>query len=183
MWSFRFSLAILCLSRFAVDAFQPPATLSRPYQRRPLSAVEEGEEMSEPVAPVPQPPAVPPPAQQLPPRKRLDPLLVSVTRNNDPNYANTPKKTFPLIGEVTMDRSLYLIVPAALFGALGLGASLLLLLNSGDAFVNAIGQSVAEASQSPVTTSVPVDGCRGLCSSQEADLEGLRAFMEGLAGK
>jgi hypothetical protein len=145
-------------------------------------ATEGGEEQTEePMESTPDESSSPPPAQErLPDRKRLDPLLVSVTRNNDPNYDSTPKTNLPLLGEVTMDRSLFLIVPAALFTVLGVGASLLVLLSSGDAFVDAVQQTAAEASN---MNPVAGDTCRGLCSSQEQDLESLRSFMQGLSGK
>jgi hypothetical protein len=118
---------------------------------------------------------MPPRPAPLPARKRLDPLMMSVTRNNDPNYDKDAKTiNLPLVGELTLDKSLYVFLPVAAFGVIGILSSIYVLANSGDAIVAAFEQGM--------TPSTPVDpnACRGLCSSQSQDLEGLRVFMQGL---
>jgi len=121
---------------------------------------------------------VPPPQP-----KRLDPLLASLTRT-DPTAGtptantkrNTPTRNFPILGEVQMDQSLFLIVPAAAFAVLGVLSGVAVAFNSQDAFAEALANN-------PILQSAPSDpgdGCRGICSTQEQDLEGLRAFMTSL---
>lgn len=118
------------------------------------------------------------------PRTRpLDPLLVSVTRNNDPTYdPNAPKVSVPLIGELALDRSLFVFLPVAAFAVLGLISSVVVLFNSRDVFVDAVQQSTAEI-LTPTTTVIDPDACRGLCSQQEANLEDMRVFMNKFARK
>jgi len=50
-------------------------------------------------------------------------------------------------------------------------------LNAQDAFV------VAGDELSPTKVVTEPTGCRGLCSTQEQDLEGMRSFMESLRKK
>lgn len=117
-------------------------------------------------------------------RQRLDPLLLSVTRNNDPNYdPNKPTVSVPFIGELVMDRSFFLFVPAAVFAVLGLFSSVLVLLNSGDAFVEALDKAGAMIPASMPETPMDPNECRGICSTQEQDLEGLRSFLKGVTGR
>jgi len=113
--------------------------------------------------------------------------MVSLTRNNDPTFdPNAPTVSVPLIGELALDRSFFLFVPIATFAVLGVLTSVYVLINSGDAFVDAIADSTAEIFTIPASSSSPaVDPgtCRGLCSSQEESLEGMRAFMNAISGK
>lgn len=76
-----------------------------------------------------------------------------------------------------MDKSSILIVPAVLFGVLGLVFSIYVAINSQEAFTEALAQNpyLQSASSAPVG-----EGCRGICSSQQDDLEQLRGFMSGL---
>jgi hypothetical protein len=130
-------------------------------------------DVSDPGASVP---AAPRTTAPMPP-KRIDPLLASLTRNNPAPKA--PTRTFPILGEVVMDKSSILIVPAVAFGVLGLLTSIYVGINNVDAFTEALKQN-AYLQSAP---SAPVgEGCRGICSSQEADLDGLRVFMSGLGG-
>jgi hypothetical protein len=121
--------------------------------------------------------------------KKLDPLLASLTRM-DEETQNAPTIQIPVWGELILDRSLFVFLPVAAFAIIGFFTSLYVLINSGDDFdtaidENAVLQSIPNTFTPPL--SVPSDevvtGCRGLCSSQESDLEGLRSFMNSLAGK
>lgn len=79
----------------------------------------------------------------------------------------------PLIqGEVTMDGSLLVLVPAAVIAILGFIVSISIALNSPDEIVSSFEFKPRNEQ------SVPVDVCRGLCSSQEDDLNKLREFWK-----
>lgn len=113
----------------------------------------------------------------VPKIKRVDPLLASLTRF-DPSKANAvPTRKVPILGEVAMDKSLYLIVPAVTFAILGLLTSIYVGFNSQDAFSAALAANpVLQSAQSAPDG----EGCRGICSTQQADLEDLRVFMNSL---
>lgn len=109
--------------------------------------------------------------------------MVSVTRNNDPTYdPNAPKVSVPLIGEVALDRSLFVFLPVAAFAVIGLITSIVVLVNSRDVFVDAIQQSTAEI-LTPSSTTIDSSQCRGLCSQQDESLEEMRVFMNKFARK
>jgi hypothetical protein len=115
------------------------------------------------------------------PQKRIDPLLASLTRNNPAPKVGAPTRTFPILGEVVMDKSSILIVPAVLFGVVGLLFSIYVAINSQEAFAEALKENpyLQSASSAPVG-----EGCRGICSNQQDDLNSLAGFMNGLkAGK
>lgn len=118
---------------------------------------------------------IPPPSQPQPP-KRLDPLVRSLTRM-DVDTSNAPTKTIPLLGEVVLDRSLYLLMPAAGFAVIGFVASVYVALTSTDEWVIPSESATASKEQVIQTKKANNDGCRGLCSQQDEDLEGLRTFM------
>lgn len=112
-------------------------------------------------------------------QKRLDPLLVSLTRMDD-ETRNAPRTNIPVWGELILDKSLIVFLPVATFAIAGFFLSLYVASNAQDSFVDAW---VDAARQQSMSTAAEVDaagGCRGLCSNQEQDLEGLRAFMESL---
>jgi hypothetical protein len=185
----------------AADAFAPVLTRSSPQQRLQnnnnnnnlLSTIrlysEEGgssSERSEDAVPPPPPP--PPPAESVPrspptpPQKRLDPMIASLTRV-DPNAPAAPTKNIPLLGEVPIDGSLVVLVPAAVIAVAGFVLSLVIAVNSSDQIVNSLSQVADEISTQAtekVNRQYDENACRGLCSSQEQDLEGLKSFMEGL---
>jgi hypothetical protein len=109
---------------------------------------------------------------------QLDPLFKAVTRM-DEETANAKSISLPLWGELILDRSLFVLLPVAAFGIGGFSLSIYVAMNSGDAFTNAFVESDLAGL---VQQSTPAENaCRGLCSSQEEDLEGLRAFMSKLA--
>jgi hypothetical protein len=132
---------------------------------------------SDPGAGVPAPAA---PRTSAPiPQKRIDPLLASLTRNNPAPKVGAPTRTFPILGEVVMDKSSILLVPAVLFGVVGLLFSIYVAINSQEAFTEALKQNpyLQSASSAPVG-----EGCRGICSNQQDDLNSLAGFMNGLKG-
>ena len=86
-----------------------------------------------------------------------------------------------------MDRSLFVFLPLLGFGVGGILLSLYIVFNSGDALVdamaeNAVWQSSGGGGGESITTTVDSPAaCRGLCSSQEQDLQGLREYMSRFA--
>jgi hypothetical protein len=87
-----------------------------------------------------------------------------------------PSTDLPVFGEVTLDKSLFIVVPIVAAAVLGLVTSVYVLANSGDAFVDAM---AAAANAVPQAT----EECRGLGSSQQEDLESLKVVMNAMAGK
>lgn len=118
---------------------------------------------------------VPPP--ELPQPVRLDPLVASLTRM-DQDTKDAPTMQVPIWGELILDRSLYLLVPAVLFAAIGFGMSLYIGLTSQDAVVAGLQQQAAESPEQ--ATAVVAEKCRGLCSNQREDLQDLSNFMNSL---
>lgn len=126
-----------------------------------------------------------PVANPTPTIKRIDPLVASVTRtdNGPPVDPNTPTINLPIAGNVLMDQTFFVLVPVVLFAVLGGLLSLYVALNSGDAFSQAWNAYETAISSPAGTKIVDPNVCRGLCSSQADDLQGLETFMKGLAGK
>jgi hypothetical protein len=121
------------------------------------------------------PPPVPP--------KRLDPLMASLTRV-DSATANLPTRNIPFFGEVPVDGSLVVLVPAAVIAVLGLLMSVVVAVNSRDAIVATLAQVSDELSQTAISKSSQTyddSVCRGICSTQQEDLEGLKTFMNRFA--
>lgn len=120
--------------------------------------------------------------------KKLDPLVSSLTRMDD-ETKNAPTIQIPIWGELILDKSLFVLIPVASFAIIGLLTSLYILTNSGDEFVNAVNENAILQSvptfKPPMSASEAsvIEGCRGLCSQQESDLEGLRIFMNSISGK
>eukprot|EP00980_Cylindrotheca_fusiformis_P004810 scaffold1028_cov135-Cylindrotheca_fusiformis.AAC.20 len=101
----------------------------------------------------------------------------------DPSTANKPTRKIPIFGEVPVDGSLTVLAPAAAIAVLGFILSIVVAFNSKDEFVQIITQASQElADQASQKTNMVYDEsvCRGLCSSQDQDLEGLKTFMESL---
>ena len=131
-----------------------------------------------------------PPPQLLrtppsPPAKRLDPLLASLTRI-DPqtarDNANTPTTKIPFLGEVNMDKTLFIALPTVTFALLGFFSFFMVAMNSGDAVVNTL-NDWNDLVLNPTTPNIDPNVCRGLCSTQEQDVEALGKFMNSLGGK
>lgn len=110
-----------------------------------------------------------------------DPLIASLTRNDGPT-GNVPTQQVPLFGEVPADGTLGLLVPALAIGVLGFIFSIVVAFNARDELVSEFNK--IEVPEMKYTPTVVKEGeCRGLCSSQEQDLDGLRNFMEGISRK
>ncbi len=122
-----------------------------------------------------------PPATTTPRTRRpVDPLVASLTRIDDASPNNVQTVKAPFIGEIPADGNLALLVPAAAIAVLGFIFSIVVAFNSKDAIVQELSQvTIPEMKYTP--TVVEEGTCRGLCSTQEGDLEGMRGFMESLA--
>mmetsp|Transcript_602 Transcript_602/g.1098 ORF Transcript_602/g.1098 Transcript_602/m.1098 type:complete len:190 (-) Transcript_602:249-818(-) len=112
----------------------------------------------------------------------VDPLIASLTRIDDSTPQNVPTKSIPLFGEVPDDDNLKLLLPVAAISVLGFIFSIVVAFNSRDA----IGREFSrmEIPEMKYTPTVVEEGkCRGICSSQAEDFEGLRNFMESISRK
>lgn len=108
--------------------------------------------------------------------------MASLTRL-DPESADVPTKNVPFLGEIPVDGSLALLIPAAGIAVIGFILSIVIAVRSSDEIVGLLSQVSSDINQAAVSKSSQVydDGaCRGICSSQQQDLEGLKSFMEGL---
>mmetsp|Transcript_13854 Transcript_13854/g.18081 ORF Transcript_13854/g.18081 Transcript_13854/m.18081 type:complete len:199 (+) Transcript_13854:74-670(+) len=112
-------------------------------------------------------------------QKKMDPLVRSLTRT-DPQTANAPTTTVPFLGELALDKTLFVLLPVAGFAVLGFLLSVYVALGAGDAFV-ALQNAAVSGRKTPIEQ--VSDGCRGICSSQDQDLEGLRQFMSSFSKK
>ncbi len=124
------------------------------------------------------------PSVDAPPieRRRIDPLIASLTRIDEPTPSNVPMVQVPLFGEVPADGTLALLIPAAAISILGFILSIVVAFNSRDSIVQ--GLSSVELPKMEYTPTIVEEGkCRGLCSSQDEDLDGLRNFMESISNK
>jgi len=169
-----------------------PSTQSLIALKLSASSNEEESEAAPPPTPeeVSKKPAsdpMPPPGMlRTPPAvpaKRLDPLLASLTRVDPNANSNAPKTQIPLLGEVTLDKQLFIVVPIVAFAVLGFVFFFVVAFNSQDVFVDSINQWNDSVMNPPAPVPLDPNECRGLCSSQDKDLEGLRNFMNGLGGK
>lgn len=109
----------------------------------------------------------PPPVQQ----PRMDPLMASLTRI-DPETAGSSE---------TSEREKKLLYPALGFAAIGFISSLFMTVTSMDTISAKLQQSTEVLSQPPVMNKQYDDTCRGLCSSQDQQLEDMRSFMNKFA--
>jgi hypothetical protein len=113
-------------------------------------------------------------------QQRIDPLIASLTRIDEPTPNNVPMVQVPLFGEIPADGTLGLLAPAAAIGILGFIFSIVVAFNSRDSIVE--GFSSVELPKMEYSPTVVEEGkCRGLCSSQAEDLDGLRNFMESIS--
>ncbi len=172
--------AIIAISHPA-SAFNPTlckVVTSHTGTRSALLSSEESSDLSDaPIQPVSFP------VQQPPvPQKRLDPLMATLTRM-DPETVRGPTRNVPLFGEVAVDGGLVVLVPAAVIAILGLLMSIVVAVNSSDQLVSALSSVADDIAQTATQkTNMVYDEsvCRGICSSQETDLQGLATFMENL---
>ena len=127
----------------------------------------------------------PPPTRNSPPavqrEQRMDPLMASLTRDN----SDQPTRNVPFFGEIPADGSL-LLGGAVVFAVLGFIYSIVIAVNSSDQIVNSLSQIPHSISQTAIDRSNQVydeNVCRGLCSSQSDDIDGLRNFMESITSR
>lgn len=116
------------------------------------------------------------------PQQRLDPLVASLTRM-DKDMMNTPTTKVPLLGEIPLDGSIVVLLPVALIAIVGFIMSINIAFNSKDELVQKLDEINAVLSTPPVKQSVVNEGCRGLCSDQDEQLDNMRGFMNSLAPK
>ena len=124
--------------------------------------------------------------QQIPPQtsppvppKRLDPLMASLTRT-DPSTADVPTRNIPLLGEIPVDGSLALLIPAAGIAVIGLLLSVYIAVNSSDEIVGLLTQvssDISNQASQQANQQYDPNVCRGICSGSN---DGLKTFMEGL---
>ena len=171
------SCTIFCFGHL-VSAFSPTSGhMKAMHSCSALFSVEDSSESSSlPTEPMKSP------VQPSIPQKRLDPLMATLTRM-DPEAVSGPTRNVPFFGEVPIDGGLVVLVPAAGIAFLGFVLSIVVALNSSDQLVASLSNVVEDISQtaSQKTNMVYDESvCRGICSSQEADLQGLANFMENL---
>ena len=109
----------------------------------------------------------------------LDPLVASLTRM-DEETLQAKRTNIPIWGELILDKSLMIFIPVTLFAVIGFGMSFYVALNSQDAIVDALLDATSPEYLRGVVEPVSDGSCRGLCGSQQGDLEALRRFMSGL---
>ena len=115
-------------------------------------------------------------------QQRLDPLVASLTRM-DADMINTPTTKVPLLGEIPLDGSIVVLIPVALIAIVGFIMSINIAMNSQDLISEKIDEINAVLSAPPVKQTVVNEGCRGLCSDQDQQLDNMRGFMNSLAPK
>jgi hypothetical protein len=139
------------------------------------AAPDNDESTSDSSASVPAPAAPAAPRNPNANPKRIDPLMASLMRSTPETKA--PIRNLPILGEVAMDQSVYLVAFAVVFGILGLVFSIYVGISNQEAFTEALKANpyLQSAGSAP-----DGEGCRGICSSQQDDLDQLRVFMNGL---
>jgi hypothetical protein len=115
-------------------------------------------------------------------QERLDPLIASLTRM-DADMVNTPTTKVPLLGEIPLDGSIVVLLPVALIAVVGFIMSINIAFNSADIISQKVDQVSNVLSTPPAKKTVQYDGCRGLCSDQDGQLDNMRIFMNSLAKK
>ena len=117
------------------------------------------------------------------PTQRMDPLLASLTRL-DSLQSNAPKVEVPILGEISLDGSLVVVVPTVVIAILGFLMSINIAIQSKDEMVEKLTEVNTMLSATPMARSTVVDSnvCRGLCNNQEEQLESLRKYMKGITG-
>ena len=144
---------------------------------------ENEERLSLPSQPI-SPPVVrsnsPPPVRNV---ERMDPLMASLTRDNrDPAQVT---RDIPLFGEVSTD-GLKLLIPATVFAVLGFILSIVVAVKSTDQIAgtfSTVADSVVQSAKNQPNQVYDANTCRGLCSNQQDDIDGLRRFMESITKK
>ena len=165
-------LSALLIAAPCASAFSSVRSVVRPQQSVSIilrSTPDENDEQQQQMMP---PPGMnmanaPPPVQQ----SRMDPLMASLTRI-DPETA---------VSSDTSEREKKLLYPALGFAAIGFFSSVFMTVTSMDTISAKLQQSTEVLSQPPVMNKQYDDTCRGLCSSQDQQLEDMRSFMNKFA--
>jgi hypothetical protein len=177
MTNLRYSSLLVVLATFlsTVNAFVVGNSVQFPAKASVLRAADENDndETNEPTPSFPQ-------SQKN--DEPLDPLIMSLTRNDQISESSVIKA--PLFGEIPVDGSLVVLVPALVIGIVGFAMSINIIINSQDAIVDSLNQLSEDATAAAVAKTniaAPLgQGCRGLCSNQQEDLQGLQKFMQGI---
>ena len=174
----RFTCLLVVLATFvSISTSFMVRTSVLPSRTRRLSS-SEGDDGEAP--PSPQTSLPKRPAQSS--EEKLDPLIASLTRNDQMEGTAKSVKA-PLLGEIPVDGSLIVLVPALVLGVVGFVMSINIAINSQDAIVDSLNQlseDVTAAAVAKTNSAAPLDGsCRGICTNPE-DLDGLKTFMESL---
>lgn len=183
-----FFLVLVCGISYHASAFMPfsasPKAIMTQRESRSsfvlYSSESPNELPDEELSPNVEVPSSVPQQPPTPPQRRLDPLMASLTRM-DPATANAPTRKVPLLGEIPVDGSVTVLLPAAAIAVLGFIFSIVVAVNSQDEFVRILSQvseDIADTAAQKTNMVYDENVCRGICSSQESDLEGLRGFME-----
>lgn len=159
---------------------------SGPSMSLPTSSAQR-QQQQEPETPAPYVPPPPTPTQNSPSvvrQQSMDPLMASLTRDDSSNASSDqPTQNVPLFGEIPADGTLLLLGPAVVFSFLGFIYSIVIAFNSSDQIASSVMQAGESVSQTAVNRNNKVydkNICRGLCSSQQEDLDGMRNFMEAI---
>jgi hypothetical protein len=115
--------------------------------------------------------------QQMP---RQDPLIASLTRIDGPTPENVPTTNVPFFGEIPTEGNVALLAPVAIIAVLGFLFSIVVAFTSREAIAQEF--SKVQVPEMKYKATVVKEGqCRGLCSNQDKDLDGLRTFMEKIS--
>jgi hypothetical protein len=172
------------ISRYSSEATRPALNTFPSIPSIALYATNSDNPEKDKEAESTKPSSPPPPmANPVPQRTRMDPLVASLTRSDSAPDQDAPILKVPLLGEVTLDKTLFVLLPVVAFAVLGGLASIYVAANSGDA-VSQAWDAYETAISSPAGSKlVDPNVCRGLCSDQDRDLQGLANYMNNIAGK
>lgn len=173
-------LLLACGLRCQTSAFLPMSPSTKAIKSLLYSSETPGEFSDDEMSSSQEIPSSVPQQPPTPPQRRLDPLMASLTRM-DPATANAPTRKVPILGEIPIDGSFTVLVPAAVIAVLGFIFSIVVAVNSQDEFVRILAQvseDIADTAAQKTNMVYDENVCRGICSSQEQDLEGLRGFMQ-----
>jgi hypothetical protein len=172
------------ISRYSSEATRPALNTFPSIPSIALYATNSDNPEKDKEAESTKPSSLPPPmANPVPQRTRMDPLVASLTRSDSAPDQDAPILKVPLLGEVTLDKTLFVLLPVVAFAVLGGLASIYVAANSGDA-VSQAWDAYETAISSPAGSKlVDPNVCRGLCSDQDRDLQGLANYMNNIAGK
>lgn len=148
-----------------------------------MASNQQQQQPETPPAYVPPPPSPTRNSQAAVRQKNMDPLMASLTRDSSNPSADQPTRTVPIFGEIPADGTLLLLAPAVVFAVLGFIYSIVIAVNSTDQIVDSLSQAGGSLAQTAVersNRSYDENVCRGLCSNQQDDIDGLKNFMEAI---